>query len=84
MKCPRCHSRNVRVELVRERRRTRHGLIWWLLIGWWVWLFKLLLMPMFWVQAMTRKEGHPPHRRDEMVTQSVAVCQQCGHHWRVR
>ena len=24
-----------------------------------------------------------PPRRDEMVTRSVAVCQHCGHHWRV-
>ena len=82
MKCPRCRSRDVRVELVRERRATRHSLAWWLLIGWWIWPFKLLFLPVIWSQEAERKGKRPPPRRDEMVTRSVAVCQHCGHHWR--
>ena len=68
MKCPRCRSRDVRVELVRERR---------------IWPFKLLFLPVIWSQEAERKGKRPPPRRDEMVTRSVAVCQHCGHHWRV-
>ena len=95
MKCPRCRSRDVRVELVRERRATRHSLAWWLLIGWWIWPFKLLLKCLITMeefiyglnnhgsQEAERKGKRPPPRRDEMVTRSVAVCQHCGHHWRV-
>lgn len=83
MKCPRCRSRDVRVELVRERRLTRHSLAWWLLIGWWIWPFKLLFLPVIWSQEAEQKGKRPPPRRDEMVTRSVAVCQHCGHHWRV-
>lgn len=83
MKCPRCRSRDVRVELVRERRATRHSLAWWLLIGWWIWPFKLLFLPVIWSQETERKGKRPPPRRDAMVTRSVAVCQHCGHHWRV-
>ena len=66
MKCPRCRSRDVRVELVRERRATRHSLAWWLLIGWWIWPFKLLFLPVIWSQEAERKGKRPPPRRDEM------------------
>lgn len=84
MKCPRCRSRNVRIDVVRERRGAHHSLAWWLLIGWWIWPFKLLFLTVIWSQEAERKGKHPPRREDERVTRSVAVCQQCGHHWRVR
>ena len=63
----RWRSRDVRVELVRERRLTRHSLAWWLLIGWWIWPFKLLFLPVIWSQEAERKGKRPPPRRDEMV-----------------
>lgn len=45
MKCPKCGSENVNVQMVTETnlKTVHHGLFWWLFIGWWWWPIKWLV-----------------------------------------
>lgn len=82
MKCPKCGSENVSVELVQEQtmKRKRKGWAYWLLIGWWweplVWIF-LTLPKLIWELFKPRKY------KIKTKTRKVAVCQSCGHSWKV-
>ena len=37
MKCPKCGSTNISVQIISETqlKEQHHGIFWWLLIGWW-------------------------------------------------
>ncbi|MBQ1490462.1 MAG: hypothetical protein IIZ39_00765 [Blautia sp.] len=82
MRCRRCGSRNVRVQVVSETelKRLHHGFFWWVFIGWWwvpvKWIF-------FTVPALILKLFWPSRYRLRTVHRSMAVCQDCGHHWMV-
>ncbi len=78
MSCPRCGSRNTNVQAVSITKTKHHGLIYWLFFGWlidlmlWFFLFvPRLLVALFRSRRITTK------------VKSYAVCQSCGHHWRV-
>lgn len=81
MKCPKCGSENVNVQMVSESQlKNKHHSIWyWIFIGWWwrplLWLF--LTIPML----LGKLFGH---KDKKLVTQhnSMAVCQNCGHSWK--
>lgn len=82
MICPKCGSDNVNVQVVSETKLKikRHGLIYWLLIGWWLnlilwifWTIPMLIFTLFRPRRYTMKTKH----------QSVWVCQSCGKHWYV-
>ena len=81
MVCPRCGSDNVSVQVVQESRLVnhRHGVAWWLFIGWWwlpfKWLF--LALPALIAKLFFRRKVL------EQRTATVGVCQYCGHHWNV-
>lgn len=82
MKCPKCESENVNVQMVTETKlKTKHhSILYWLLIGWWLeiilWFF--LTIP----RLLAAMFGH---KKQKLVTKhkSVAVCQNCGHNWKV-
>jgi len=82
MKCPKCESENVNVQVVNEvkLKKAHHSVIWWLLLGWyWVplkWLF--LTIPALIVKIFG-------HKKQKVVnkTKSKAVCQNCGYTWEV-
>lgn len=80
MKCPKCGSENVNVQMVTESilKTKHHGIIYWLFIGWWLelllWLF--LRIPRLLIAIFG-------HKRQKIVTKSksMAVCQNCGKNW---
>lgn len=82
MKCPKCGSENVTVQMVTETnlKREKHGIFWWLCVGWWwlpiKWLF-------FTLPALLVKLFAPKKYKTVTKTKSVAVCQSCGKHWDV-
>ena len=93
MRCPKCGSENVFVQRVQEgsvgtsrtvERRHIHGLLYWLLIGWWIWFFKLLFLPLRILFGHTKKTGRKTTLYSEKtILRTMATCQQCGHSWKV-
>lgn len=82
MKCSKCGSENVNVQMVSESKlKTKHhSVLYWIFIGWWLkpilWLF--LTIPMILGKMFGRKN-------QKLVTKhsSMAVCQNCGNSWKV-
>lgn len=82
MKCSRCGSENVNVQMVTESKlKSKHrSIFWWIFIGWWLesflWLF--LTIP----RLLAALFGH---KKQKLVTKhkSIAVCQNCGYNWTV-
>ncbi|MBQ8519247.1 MAG: hypothetical protein IJ455_06580 [Agathobacter sp.] len=80
MKCPRCGSENVNVQITNETylKKQHHGLLWWLCIGWW-WIptkWLLFTIPALIFALFGRK-------KQKVVNKQVktAVCQGCGYSW---
>ena len=82
MRCPKCGSENVSVQMVSETqlKEKHHGIFWWLFIGWW-WI------PVKWVfftlPALIVKIFAPKKYKTKTLHKSMAVCQNCGKHWQV-
>lgn len=89
MQCPKCNSENVNIQ--REQTGTiggartygnkRHGLIYWTFVGWWIWFFKIMLLPLR--MLFGRRKGLNTLTAQKTFNKTVAVCQNCGHHWKV-
>ena len=81
MKCPKCGSENVNVQLVTETnlKTVHHGLFWWLFIGWWWWPIKWLV---FTIPALIVKIFAPKKYKTKIKHRSMCVCQDCGNHWK--
>ncbi len=82
MKCPRCGSENVNVQMVSEQvvRTYDHSLFYKLFFGWWMWFFKFLLKLCFSMFTFFL-----PKKNKTTFTEhkTMAVCQKCGHTWQV-
>jgi len=82
MECPKCSSENVKVELVQEikLKKKRRGILYWVFIGFWwepiLWLF--LTVPKLLYELFI-----PKGQKIKTKTQKMAVCQACGHSWKV-
>ena len=82
MKCEKCQSEKVNVQVVSESqlKTKHHGILYWLLIGWWLemflWLFLTLPRLIFALFG---------HKKQKIVTKhkNMAVCQECGHTWKI-
>lgn len=80
MKCPKCGSENVNVQMVTENqlKTKHHSFLYWLIIGWWLhlllWLF--LTIPMLLGKLFGSK-------KQKLVSKhkSICVCQNCGYNW---
>jgi hypothetical protein len=83
MQCKKCGSQNVNVQMVSESqlKTKHHSIIWWILIGWWLeaclWIF--LTIPRLFAALFG-------HKKQKLVTKhsSIAVCQNCGHSWKIK
>lgn len=80
MKCPKCGSTNVSCQAVEKvHQKAKKGCLYWLFIGWWLepleWLF--LTLP----KLLFALFGH--HTKTVSKTITYAVCQDCGHRWKV-
>lgn len=82
MKCPKCGSEDVKVQVVSEEvvRVHKHGWTYWLFVAWWLWLPKLLLyfltLP-FRAFGKTEKYSNTEHS-------TMCVCQNCGNTWKAK
>lgn len=81
MKCPKCGSENVSVQVTNEvKLKTKHrGILYWLFIGWWwipiKWIF--LTVPALIVAIFG-------HKKQKAVNKTVTncVCQSCAYTWK--
>lgn len=78
MKCPKCKSENVSVQAVTTTKNKKHGIMYWIFVGWWLepvmWIF--LTIP--WLIIKIFKPSRVTSR-----THSEAVCQSCGKRWKI-
>lgn len=80
MKCKKCGSENVTAQVINEvyLKDKHHGMIWWMLCGWWwipmKWFF--LTVPALLVAIFSHKKQKI---RNKAVTK--CVCQSCGYTW---
>lgn len=96
--CPKCGSENITYQREQTasvggsthtfKAKGSHGILYWLFIGWWLWMFK-------WIMAMctlgisllfTRKKKGKVVGKTVTATKSInrtmAVCQNCGNSWK--
>lgn len=79
MVCPKCGSANVTVQMVTdtELRTKKHGIVWWVFVGWW-WIFIKWIC--FFLPALIVKIFAPRKYKLRVKHRSVCVCQSCGYH----
>ena len=105
MVCPKCNSENVTFQTFQEQagsttvtktkskyKEKRHGLLWWLCIGWWWWIVDLFMwifvFPVKLILAATRKKKYKGKStatsttRNQISYKTVCTCQSCGHTWK--
>lgn len=82
MKCPKCGSENCSVQVVTETelKEKKHGLIWWLCVGWWWFPFKWLFLTL---PALIVAIFKPKKYKTKTHTKKIAVCNSCGKSWNV-
>lgn len=79
MKCSKCGSENVTVQMVSETSlKKKSGCLYWLIIGWWLepimWIF--LTLPMIFVKIFK-----PKNYKTKTTHKSMCICQSCGNSW---
>lgn len=74
-KCPRCGGTMNFQATTYAKNSSRHGFLYWLLIGWWLHpiLWILFALPMLIWRIIS------PNRKQKVKTTTVAVCQNCGY-----
>ena len=98
VRCPRCgstkisfqreqtasvgaHTNKVYVQPAKET----HGCFWWVCIGWWWVPIYWLLIGWWWKPLFgRRRRGGLGLHADKTINRTVAVCQNCGHSWKVK
>lgn len=82
MNCPKCGSENTNIQIATESKlkNKHHSIFYWVFIGWWLELFLWLFLTV--PRLLVALFGH---KKQKLVTKqkSVAVCQNCGHHWNI-
>lgn len=81
MRCPKCHSENVSVQIVTQSKlvNKHHNILWWIFIGWWWIAIKWVAM---WPLALFAKIFIPKRQKLKQKNVSMCVCQDCGHTWK--
>lgn len=80
MRCPKCGSENVNVQVVSETElKTKHrGVLYWIFVGWWWLPIKWLV---FTIPAIILKLFRPNRYKTKTKHISKFVCQNCGNTW---
>ena len=81
MKCPKCESENVTIQVVTEvKEKKNKGLLYWIFVGWWweplAWIF--LTLPKLLIAVFSKKS------KTVTKTHKEAVCQNCGYSWEIK
>ena len=82
MTCSKCGSDNVSIQVVNEIHlvNKHHGVIWWLLVGWYWVLFKWLFLT---VPALLAAIFIGKRKKIKNIQKKMCVCQNCGNTWNV-
>jgi hypothetical protein len=100
--CPKCGSNNINFQ--REQTVSvggslhtfcvgkHHGVMYWVFIGWWLWILKLCFEMFRWVIMLCtlgligrkRKKGirGKTISANKSINRTMAVCQNCGYSWK--
>lgn len=98
MICPNCGSANVNVVTHQEQRssitggttvitaKRGHGCAYWLFVGWWLWIFKIIFFPItLIVRAINRRKVASAHTvsttKNTIGYKTICTCQNCGKTW---
>lgn len=95
--CPKCKSENIIYQreqagnigagtnkVVIQQPKKSKGCMYWLIIGWWWELFYWLLIGWWWRLFFGgRKKGGLNLHADKAINRTMAICQNCGHSWKV-
>lgn len=96
MACPKCGSEKISYQreqsgtigastnkVVIQPAKKSHGCLYWVFIGWW-W------KPMYWLCFGWlglffggKRRGGLNFKADKAINHTVAICQNCGHSWKV-
>ena len=83
MVCEKCNSQNVKIDVTTETelKKKHHGIVYWLLVGWWLQpiLWVCLTLPMIIISIFK-----PKNYKMESKTKKIAVCQDCGYSWEIK
>ena len=105
--CSKCGSSNIDIQTFQENlgtttvsktkskyREKRHGLFWWLFIGWWWWMFDIFIWIFAWPLKILARLFHKKKYVGTSVTSSqsinnityrtMAICKNCGNKWTIR
>lgn len=97
MECPKCGSENVIIQreqtasvgastnkVVIEAPKKSKGCVYWILIGWWWKPFKFIFFD--WIKLLIggKKHGGLNFNANKTINSTVAVCQDCGHNWKIK
>lgn len=82
MVCKKCGSQNVTVQVVTETKvkEKKHGILWWICVGWWWIPIKWLV---FTLPAILGKLFGKSKYKVTTKTRKIAVCNDCGKSWDV-
>lgn len=80
MKCPKCKSENVTVQVVNEVeiKNKHHSIIWWILGGW---ILVIIKWVVFTVPALILKLFGHKKKKVKNIQKTMCACQQCGYTW---
>lgn len=103
MFCPNCNSDNVKIDIVQENlgstefsqtktKEKGHGCLWWLLVGWELWIINLLTWIFLFIPRALLHIGRKKKFISKTTTQTVnhitykkiCTCQNCGHSWELK
>lgn len=94
MNCPKCNSNNVLIQnkqvgtigtaRTNYKSNKRHGLFYWILFGWWIWMFKLLFLPItIWFGRKKKVGRSTTINASKTINKTIAICQNCGNTWNI-
>jgi hypothetical protein len=86
MKCQKCGSENVNVQLINKQElmnlKEKKGCLWWVAIGWWwvpiKWFFLYFILGLL---VIPFKMLLPKKKQIINTVEGYKVCNNCGHHW---
>lgn len=98
MICPNCASTNTSGQVFQENtgsktvshtrskyKSRRHGLLWWVFIGWWWWFFKLCFFPILLLfrrpWRVKGKSTTVSNTTNKVGYSTVFLCNDCGYRW---
>lgn len=81
MKCPKCESENVQVQVINESKLVtkHHGVLWWLCVGWWWIIVKWIILT---IPALIFAIFVGKRKKIVNTTSKIYVCQSCGNTWK--